>query len=72
MFTFTHSIHFRSGDKSLPYRSVNRWKTAKGALNAAERLARDLDQHYEADKIAMHRLVVIDLDNGSEVLSMAA
>lgn len=59
-YTFTHQIQFKSGNETKPYRSLGYWKTAKGALKAAERHAMEIQVYYEADSIAQHALVVRD------------
>lgn len=73
MFTFEHRFRYRDGHSDpIPYRSTRQWKTAKGALRAAEKHAKALESHYDMSAISWHALAVIDLSNGLTVMSEAA
>jgi hypothetical protein len=70
-YTFAHTTHFRSGDKTLPYRSLRWWKTMRGALAAARCHAELVERHYVENSVAMHGLQVYD-DMGALVFNEAA
>jgi hypothetical protein len=70
-YTFEHTIEFRNGTRTLPYRSTRYWKTVKGALHAAEIHSMEIGYYYEAGSIALHALVVRD-NQGNFVTNEAA
>jgi len=68
-YTFKHSIQFKNGTSTLPYRSTRWWKTIRGALRAAQKHALGMTQRY--DNVAMHALVIED-EYGKFVTNEAA
>ena len=68
-YTFTHRVIFKDGSDTLPYRSTRWWKTAKGALKAAEKHAKGMNEYFE--QVGCHSLAIYDR-NGVFIMNEAA
>jgi len=68
IYSVEHTIVFRDGTKTAPYRLDNCWKTIKGALRAGEKHAEGVGRLY--NDVSMHSIVVKD-DTGHFVTNEA-
>lgn len=58
-YTITHVIHLDSGRQIVRHRTQE-WKTMRGALNAAERLAVWVGERHEDEGVTHNSFIITD------------